>query len=67
MACLTIVLFSQIIDNIRNIKVLFIAVEIGITISVLIWGLILLLKPAHQKVTNEEDIRFDLILLATVY
>lgn len=38
MASLSIVLFSQIIDNVRQVKRLFFWLEISITLTVLIFG-----------------------------
>jgi hypothetical protein len=38
MASLSIVLFSQIIDNVRQVKRLFFWLEIGITLTVLFYG-----------------------------
>jgi predicted membrane channel-forming protein YqfA (hemolysin III family) len=48
MGCFSVIFFSQIIDNLRNVKRLFIVIEALIAINVLFFGIFLLTKDQNS-------------------
>jgi len=67
MGCLSIILFSQVIDNIRNVRALFLLIEMLITVTVLLWGITLM--SANKLLADDvsKENRFSFIFLASAF
>jgi hypothetical protein len=66
MGTFSLVLFSQVIDNIRNVRALFIAIEFALSFAVLSFG-IKLVDTSDYSAEVTESARFGLVFLCCVY
>lgn len=67
MGCFSLILFSQIIDNIRSVRSLFLVIEFFISLSLLSFGSQLVGNADFGEKSINDSSRFTLIFISSVY